>query len=392
MVSSSRPPPAQSAPPPRVEPHDASELPTTPLTPSAPPPRARDSVDMLIESFAVASKSDQQMSRELKAMVGIDATAPPTKVVPRDPVARDSQVEALLALSEKPPSTRPPAREKREKPREKRDAEPREKRDAEPEPSFADDRQLPTGPSQIRARVAARTSRKVTVVLAIALVVLALGAIALWRLKPGIFTGRTQENIDAEKARIDSERQKQALAQRTAACKATLVVTDVPAHAEVLLRAGQAPIDVDHMPVGARLEFVATAEGYAPKRSVVPAGASWDTGTDGKPRIELPVQLEKSKMKPGQIDIWPAGEPGVEAGGNGPPGRVHVVSSPKGAEVWLLAGNRAEVSVEQLPCDADVDVLVAGPTTFRKRLHVAAAEFKETDSTKGARAARVSAK
>ena len=38
---------------------------------------------------------------------------------------------------------------------------------------------------------------------------------------------------------------------------------------------GQAPVDIDHMPVGARLEFVATAEGYAPKRTVVPAGYVW---------------------------------------------------------------------------------------------------------------------
>ena len=147
----------------------------------------------------------------------------------------------------------------------------------------------------------------------------------------------------------------------------------MPPNAEVLLREGQAPVDVDRMPVGARLEFVATAEGFAPKRTVVPAGATWDPGSDGKPRFEVAVQLEKSTKPKG--DVWPPGEPGSEVGGKGPPGTVHIVSTPRGAEVWLLAGIGPEARVEQLPCDTDVDVLVAGPTTLRKRLHVAAGDF-----------------
>jgi hypothetical protein len=152
-------------------------------------------------------------------------------------------------------------------------------------------------------------------------------------------------------------------------------LTDVAPHAEVLLREGQAPVDVEKMPVGARLEFVATAEGYAPKRVVVPAGASWDTGSDGKPRFEAAVQLDKSRAKAGANDPWPAGEPGSEVGGQGPPGTVRVVASPRGAEVWLLAGIGPEARIEQLRCDKDLDVLLAGPTTFRKRLHVQPGEF-----------------
>jgi hypothetical protein len=55
------------------------------------------------------------------------------------------------------------------------------------------------------------------------------------------------------------------------------------------------------------------------------------------------------------------------------------------------------VRIEQLRCDQDLDLLVAGPTTFRKRLHVAATDFvlDEPGSapSKGpARTARVSAK
>jgi hypothetical protein len=137
------------------------------------------------------------------------------------------------------------------------------------------------------------------------------------------------------------------------------------------------------MPVGARLEFVATAEGYAPRRVVVPAGASWDTGPDGKPRYEAAAQLEKSRAKLGTNDPWPAGEPGSEVGGQGPPGTVRVVSTPRGAEVWMLAGIGPEVRIEQVRCDQELEVLLAGPTTFRKRLRVTASDFVAADGADG---------
>ena len=82
-------------------------------------------------------------------------------------------------------------------------------------------------------------------------------------------------------------------------CKVALVVTDVPANAEILLRMGQAPLDVERMPVGTRLEFVATAEGYAPRRAVIKAESPWDKTPDGKPRIDVPIQLDPTKAKAG---------------------------------------------------------------------------------------------
>ena len=131
------------------------------------------------------------------------------------------------------------------------------------------------------------------------------------------------------------------------ACRAAVDVTDVPAGAEVLLRVGQAPVDVPRLPVGARLEFVATAEGYAPKRVVVPAGIAWDNGPDGKPRFELGVQLDRSNPKVKLGDPWPPGEPGSDVGGKGPPGTVHLISTPKGAELWMLGGLGPEAVIEQ---------------------------------------------
>jgi hypothetical protein len=164
-------------------------------------------------------------------------------------------------------------------------------------------------------------------------------------------------------------------------CTDIIIVADVPAHAEVLVRKGQAPVDVERMPVGARLEFVATAEGYAPKRVVVPAGAPWDPGSDGKPRYEAAVQLDKSHAPHGANDAWPAGEPGSAVGGQGPPGTVHVVATPRGAEVWMLAGLGPDARIEQqLACTEDVELLLAGPTTYRKRLHISASDFAADDT------------
>jgi len=49
-------------------------------------------------------------------------------------------------------------------------------------------------------------------------------------------------------------------------------------------------------------EVVWTSEGLE-RASVYAEGESpWDKGPDGKPRIEVPIQLDPSKGKPGAID------------------------------------------------------------------------------------------
>jgi hypothetical protein len=225
------------------------------------------------------------------------------------------------------------------------------------------------------------------------LVVIAGSAAVVWQLKPGFLSQRTADRVAAEKAAIEAAKARIAAAELANACRASVEVTDIPAGAEVLLRVGQAPVDVPRLPVGARLEFVATAEGYAPKRVVIPAGAPWDNGPDGKPRFELGVQLDHSSPKAKLGDPWPPGEPGSDVGGKGPPGTAHLISTPKGAEMWMLVGGLAsEAMVEQLPCDQSVDILVAGPTTFRKRLHASASDFTVRPGEPSAKIAKVSAR
>ncbi len=365
----------------KATPAESSEMPTTQFEPMprTPSPSQAD-VDSLIADFGVSGGGERQHARDLKAVAGLEPTPPPAGTADPEPddseagkpaSAGDGGVESLLAMGADPP---------------RKTTEPR--RD--------EARQLPTQPSQIRrsgtsspSTPRAASSRTGILLLLLALVAVVGGGYGVSQLRPGSSPGHTREPAPAPVAPRATQPPPQ--------CRGVLVVTDVPPHAEVLVRKGQAPVDVEKMPVGTRLEFVATAEGYAPRRVVVPAGASWDPGNDAKPRFEAAVQLERSRTKGNANDPWPPGEPGSEVGGQGPPGTVHVVATPRGAEVWMLAGIGPEVRIEQLRCDQDLDLLVAGPTTLRKRLHVGVADFVAdeqpgTPSKTSTKVARVSAK
>jgi hypothetical protein len=216
--------------------------------------------------------------------------------------------------------------------------------------------------------------------------VLVAGGIAVWMFKPAFFTGKKKPLATASVSAS-------VVVPAAPRCKVALVVSDAPANAEILLRVGQAPLDVDRMPVGTRLEFDATAEGYSPRRAVIKAEAPWDKTPEGKPRIDVPIQLDPTRAKAGAVDPWPVAEPGSQVGGSGSPGTVHVVSNVRGAEVWLLAGLGPEARIEQLRCDGDIDVLLAGPPQLRKRLHVGEKEIQAaTPDPQGNRVVSVSAK
>jgi hypothetical protein len=232
-----------------------------------------------------------------------------------------------------------------------------------------------TSPTK-KVRPRKRAPRTGMAMLVFVLLVVAGGTVAIWKFAPQIFTGRRP--LPPESAATAPQ------PPPAPKCKVALVLTDVPANAEILLRVGQAPVDVERMPVGTRLEFVATAEGHAPRRAVIQAEATWDKAPDGKPRIEVPIQLDNSKVKPGMVEPWPAAEPGSQVGGSGAPGTVHVVSNVRGAEVWLLAGLGPEARIDQLRCEGDIDVLLAGVGTgqnaLRKRIHVAEKDIAATAS------------
>ncbi len=360
----------------------APEMPTVQFELNArePSPSQAD-VDSLISDFGVSGGADDEHARDLKALAGLEPTPPPPD--------GDDGVESLLAMGDGPKSRGRAVSPPKPEPRTPFKGIPRAREDA----------QLPTQPSQLKkTRASLHSAPRVEsrggwgVLAVVAVLAVAAGGFGVWQLRP--------PEIEARPAPLpvpSAAASASAAHAAAAACKATLVVTDVPPRAEVLLHEGQAPVDVEKMPVGARLEFVATAEGFAPKRVVVPAGATWDPGADGKPRFEAAVQLDKSAAKAGANDPWPPAEPGTEVGGQGPPGTVHVVATPRAAEVWMLAGMGPEARVEQLRCDKDLEILVAGPGPYRKRLRVAAADFAIAADEPGAgtpppRVARVSAR
>lgn len=194
-----------------------------------------------------------------------------------------------------------------------------------------------------------------------------LGLAAVWLFFPQFFSGR--------RATTSPTASGTAAVPQAAKCRAGIRVIDAEPDAEVLLRVGKAPVDMASLPVGTRIEFVATAEGHVPKRAVIPAQVPWDRGPDNKPRYELALELVPSRARPGTEDPWPASEPGTQVGGRGEPGSVHLVSTPRGADVWLLIGLGPEARYQPLPCDADVDVLIAHGTS-RLKLHAGAKDLE----------------
>ena len=271
-------------------------------------PRASSSgVDDLLQKFVTGeSRGERRVSRDLRRMVDVEMRRRPPRMLPH----RHARARARRPMV----CTNVPA------------SSPRPRRN-------------PRAPASFEA-VATRPRGRAVFALAALLAVAGVFATYLWRSQPGSLSGRTAEVVDAERRAAASAALSAAANANAAACRATIVVDDLAPAAEVLIRAGVAPADLERVPAGARLEFVAVADGFAPRRSVIPAGASWDP-VAGKPRYELAIQLEKSHTKQGTLDAWPAAEPGSVVGGQGPPGTVHIVTTPRGAEVgWSPAWAR----------------------------------------------------
>ncbi|MEO8877150.1 MAG: hypothetical protein ABI461_16270 [Polyangiaceae bacterium] len=364
-------------------PASVNELPTVELSRSGlASPNPRDSVDSLLSSFEVSDGQEKSVSRDLKAIAGLEPTPPPPD---RHQDPGDSSLDSLLAMTDSvrpgpssrkaslpslPPISVPPPRRVSSDPPPIRKAAP----------SFADERSMQTEPKVHRSassppKAKGRGIDRVLIVLFF--VLLAGGAVMVWMLKPGFFTGRTPEKVEEERRAAEAASAKAAdLAAKSHLCKQSLGLTDVPPKAEVLLRVGQAPVDIEHVPMAVRLELVATLDNYATKRAVILPDATWDKGADGKPRLETALQLDPIAKHHGKAspDTWPLAEPGSDVGGKGDPGTLHIISSPKGAEVWMVAGGGPEAQIDEIPC-GDVDVLLGGPGTYRKKIHVRAADF-----------------
>lgn len=413
------PPPRSSRPPPPAPAPQASTPPPAPAAPvpsvlaesarpSAPPPRL-SAIDELLNALDPVDqqraaipdlRNDDATRRELKEMAGLDPTPPPPvagqESEPRhdddedaddeapgaaDPTVEESEaVEALLAASASVPQGRlaeamRPSRPDmpRHEPRSARvatpPAAPAERRhDSTPQPlppvaarTVDIPRELRRStPPDLRTRTSNGGSGRTIAMTLLFVFGLAFGLV-YW-LRPQWMLGHPLPAPAPSSSAAPAS-----APQRLCAIR----VSGAPEGAEILLLQGHAPLDVTPMPAGARIEFVGLLPGHAPKRAVVPAQGKWDRDEQERPRYELALELAPSRKR---SDPWPPAEPGTTVGGEGEPGTVRVVSSPRDAEVWLLFGSGPEAMLDPVACRAH-EVLVASGTSLRSRLQIAAEDF-----------------
>lgn len=129
--------------------------------------------------------------------------------------------------------------------------------------------------------------------------------------------------------------------------------------AQILRFVGRGPITVPHVPLGVAHEFVATAEGMAPARLLVPRDAEWESTPDGK-RYEAAMQLSPAQGQ-GTTELGETLLPRDVGTPTSTLGSLRIVTTPKGAKVYQVIGFAPQAVVEQLPVDATQELLI-----FRK--------------------------
>ncbi len=367
----------------------SSEMPTMQFeTDSRDPSPSQADVDALILDFGVSGAGERDQARELKAIAGLEPTpAPPAERVRMVP--NDQTVESLMAMPS--PDTRPARPTGRPRAQSVAAAstpltppEPPRTVLSGPKKGKDEARQLPTQPSQLKRTRASvpsaprmASSRGSGVWLIVALGAITGGTYAVWHLRP------TDVDVKASGHASASGPTSTAVPRTPAACKATLKVRNgrpdtLPESASA---AGTGAPWRRREDAGGRAARVRCngQEGFAPKRVVVPA---LGRHVGHRARREAAIrggrparQIGRSRRRERSLARGRSGHRSGRPEGAARP-RFTVVATPlAGAEVWMLAGMGPEARIEQLRCDLDFDVLVAGPGTFRKRIRVAAADF-----------------
>jgi hypothetical protein len=336
----------------------------------------KDDIDQLLRTFEVSdARPAVEVARELKSMAGLEPTPPPPNFapVPAEPEDEDepetllSQRSLLVAAKNDsarnvsvetlPSASFPPETLNSDVPTK-----------IEAAPPFREEKRAPKPTKRTHVqtikldRIPAKKNRSFTITAIITLATLLVGLLSIYFLKPNLFSALRRTELPAA---VPTAAPTSPVKQ----CRASVVIRKAPPEAEILLRVGQAPTDVPRLPVGTRIELVATAEGYAPARGVVLPTSAWSRSTNVP---EFALKIDLTAAKPGKIPAWPAAEAGTQVGGRGEPGTVRVTTNNvDGAEIWLLAGLGPEASYEPLPCDRPFEFLIAGSLSYRKRLRIA---------------------
>jgi hypothetical protein len=290
-----------------------------------------DRVSELIESFEVSRRRDDPaLSRDLKAMVGIETSVPPAVSVnvrlrPRtDDITIDHDV-------------------------------PRE-------PTVIINDEAPPAPRKRRSGFLAF----------FAVVTIACGVAAL-AAKPAA--------LDAILGPPLPPPGDTAIAQPAAAplapapripivCEASLTLENAPSGAEVLRRIGVTPLTVP-MPMHVGFDLVATMDGHTPRRAHIDASAIWQQESTGA-RIDVPFALDAVQ---GQVEAkWPAatGVVPLRAHADAPRGLMRATSTPNGAAIWLVVDPSAVTSV---PCGGAVELMLVREGKAPKKMSIDWAQF-----------------
>jgi hypothetical protein len=137
-----------------------------------------------------------------------------------------------------------------------------------------------------------------------------------------------------------------------------LIVRVPEADAQVFRFVGLAPVTVPNLPVGVAHEFVATAEGHAPARVLVPTDAEWELSSEGA-RYEVALQLAPVAEPTGaSFELGPSRLTKQADPPTARLGSVRVVATPRGARVYQLLGFSPTVELRDLPLAEAEELLV----------------------------------
>ncbi len=282
-------------------------------------PRApeKDRVAELVETFEVSRRRDDPaLSRDLKAMVGIETSVPP-------PVAARREEPSILGEGQGPADPDRPS-DAGTAVRDFDDEErPRRRRGRAPLFAFAI--------GALGAAVAATAARPSL-----------LDAVFGPPLPP---PGDLPAPVAAPPAQPAS-----ATPRLPVVCEASLTLEGAPAGAEVLRRLGATPTSVA-MPMHVALDLVATLDGHAPRRAHVDASTVWAQDATA-PRLDVSFPLEAKTDAP-----WPAatGIVPMRAPSDLARGLLRATSTPSGATLWVVVDPSA---IHGVPCGAPVDLRV----------------------------------
>ncbi len=164
------------------------------------------------------------------------------------------------------------------------------------------------------------------------------------------------------------------------AARGSIVVRCAAPGAEVLAFVGRGPALTEPLPQGVGHEFVVLADGKAASRGVVPADATWDTSPEG-PLYELALQSGEADVPFAALDFGPSRlAPGGATPGRAQ-GRVRVITTPRGAKVYRVAGAGPSVRLENARTDAAIELLVAAPGHVPERVVVGPSDWHVASGT-----------